>query len=217
MSRESPPLELFTTPCLRNVSNTLINTSSFYFYRHLKKTFPLQESFGVDIPAFIQVHEQVHQVWGRRKGKEMFINRTDKSSNWTGVGRNAIKTTSKLIENVLLFSQERVSCKITGMLPSVAYARNTIWVLNMKLYYNRNWFSFLEITRFVLRYYKIIPHIIIMMLWKSMQTIVPIAMSSILFYNERLPATWDLQSPFLDILKEHSQKLGFFLISNILF
>lgn len=40
-----------------------------------------------------------------------------------------------------------------------------------------------------------------------MQTTVPIVMSSILFYNERLPATGELQSPFLDILKEHSQKL----------
>lgn len=56
----------------------------------------------------------------------MFINSTDKSSNWTGIGSNAIKTTSSLTENVLLFSQERVSCKTTGMLPSVAYARNTI-------------------------------------------------------------------------------------------
>lgn len=97
MSHELPPLELFITPCSRNASNTLINTSSFYFYITFNKTSPFQESFGVDIPAFIQEHEQIGRVWGRREGKEMFINSTDKSLNWTRVGRNVIKTILKLI------------------------------------------------------------------------------------------------------------------------
>lgn len=55
----------------------------------------------------------------------MFTINIDGSSNGTGVGSNAMKTTiyKLILKHVSIYSQERILCNTTGMPPSVVHAK----------------------------------------------------------------------------------------------